>query len=267
VGDDGEGFELLRCLDRIGANTSFIIKSSDMCTNTYTKPMRIQDGSFKEMNRLDFRNFIPTARDVEDKVIENLKKAVLVSDAIILSDQFHELNCSVITDRVRDFISQLAVEHPNVIFYADSRAFINKYRNVMVKCNNFETVKCIMPDYNGAVTEGILLKCGLELFMRNKKTVFITLGDKGSIVFDNEVTHVPAFKVEGPVDTCGAGDANNAGIVLGLALGFDKTEAALIGNIVSSITIEQIGVTGTATIEQVIERLSIICKIYVKKCL
>ncbi|HEY5563026.1 MAG TPA: PfkB family carbohydrate kinase [Clostridiaceae bacterium] len=261
VGDDGEGYELLKCLEKIGADISYMIKGYNVCTNTYTKPMRVENGKFKEMSRLDFRNFTSTAQDMEDKIIENLKKAVLISDAIILSDQFYELNFSVITDRVRDFVTQLAIDYPRTIFYADSRGFINKYRNIIVKCNNFEVIKCIMPNYNDVITEDMLLKCGLELFMRNKKTVFITLGVNGSMVFDNKVTSVPAFKVEGTIDICGAGDANNAGIVLGLTLGFDEVEAALIGNIVSSITIEQIGVTGTASIEQVIQRLSIISNI------
>jgi hypothetical protein len=37
-------------------------------------------------------------------------------------------------------------------------------------------------------------------------------------------------------------------------LGAHPVEAATIGNIVASITIQQIGVTGTATPEQVLER-------------
>ena len=66
---------------------------------------------------------------------------------------------------------------------------------------------------------------------------------------------VPAFRVEGPIDICGAGDASTAGIVLGLSLGLLPHEAALLGCAVSSITIQQIGVTGTATVSQVQKRL------------
>ena len=70
------------------------------------------------------------------------------------------------------------------------------------------------------------------------------------------MTAVPAFTVTGPVDICGAGDASSAGIVLGLSLGLSAEEAALLGCCVSSITIEQIGVTGTATVQQVRNRLA-----------
>jgi sugar/nucleoside kinase (ribokinase family) len=61
--------------------------------------------------------------------------------------------------------------------------------------------------------------------------------------------------VEGPLDIVGAGDATNAGTMLGLTLGLTLPESVLLGGCVSSITIQQIGVTGTATIEQVKERL------------
>ena len=258
VGDDGEGYELLKSLKKINADTSLMVRTDVLCTNTYTKPMRMEKDIYRELNRLDFRNFEPTPDALQNQIIENIEKAVKVSNAVILSDQFYERNCSVITERVRTFIAQLALEYPDVVFYADSRRFIDEYRNVIVKCNHFEAVKCILPDHIGPVTEEILLDCGLRLYKRNKRTVYITQGEKGSIVFDKEITSVPGFRVEEPLDVCGAGDATNAGIVLGLALGLDQVEAALLGNSISSITIQQIGVTGTATVEQVIERLSTI---------
>lgn len=256
VGIDGEGFELLKCLEEIGADTSYMIKSHKVCTNTYTKPIRMENERYSEMSRLDFKNFNPTPEDLQEEIIRNLKKAIKISDAVILSDQFYEINCSVITERVRQVVADLALEHPDIIFFADSRAFVNRFRNVIVKCNNFEAAKSIMPEYNGEITKNIIYKCGLKLYELNNKTVFITMGEEGSIVFDKSIIQVPPFKINGPMDICGAGDANTAGIVLGLTLGLDIAEAALLGNAVSSITIEQIGVTGTATIQQVIERLS-----------
>lgn len=256
VGYDGEGYELLKCLEKIGADTSYMIKSHEVCTNTYTKPIRMENDCYSEINRLDFKNFNPTSQDLEEEIIKNLKKVVGISDAVILSDQFYEINCSVITERVRQAVADLALEYPNVIFFADSRAFVNKYRNIIVKCNNFEVVKSIMPEYNGKITKDIIYKCGLRLYEKNNRTVFITMGEEGSIVFDKAIIQVPPFNINGPLDICGAGDANNAGIVLGLALGLEVEEAALLGNAVSSVTIQQIGVTGTATIQQVIEKLS-----------
>ena len=76
VGDDGEGYELLRCLKDIGANTDYMVHSSQLCTCTYTKPMRLQpDGTWAEMNRLDFRNFDPPSIELQKQLIENLSRA------------------------------------------------------------------------------------------------------------------------------------------------------------------------------------------------
>jgi outer membrane murein-binding lipoprotein Lpp len=43
--------------------------------------------------------------------------------------------------------------------------------------------------------------------------------------------------------------------MLGLTLGLSLLESVLLGGCISSITIQQIGVTGTATVEQVKQRL------------
>jgi len=70
------------------------------------------------------------------------------------------------------------------------------------------------------------------------------------------MTHVPGVRVSGPIDIVGAGDSTMAGIVSALCSGATLVEAAQVGNLVASITIQQIGTTGTATRQQVIERHS-----------
>ena len=60
-----------------------------------------------------------------------------------------------------------------------------------------------------------------------------------------------ANSVSGPIDICGAGDSCSAGIASAMVSGLTHEQAAAFGNLVASITIQQIGVTGTATPEQV----------------
>jgi sugar/nucleoside kinase (ribokinase family) len=62
---------------------------------------------------------------------------------------------------------------------------------------------------------------------------------------------VSANPVSGPIDVCGAGDSCSAGITCAMMAGATPEQAAAFGNLVASITIQQIGVTGTATPEQV----------------
>jgi sugar/nucleoside kinase (ribokinase family) len=60
--------------------------------------------------------------------------------------------------------------------------------------------------------------------------------------------------VAGPIDIVGAGDSTSAGVACAVAAGATLTEAAAFGNLVASITIQQLGTTGTATPEQVRQR-------------
>ena len=104
--------------------------------------------------------------------------------------------------------------------------------------------------------------CAHALYERNGKPVYLTVGADGVVVFGPEGrTHVPGIRVAGPIDIVGAGDSTMAGIVSALCCGATNAEAALVGNLVASITIQQIGTTGTATREQVMERFceSVMC--------
>ena len=259
TGDDGEGYELNSALKKIGANTDLMITDPNRCTSTYTKPMKgIPDQkNYRELNRLDFKNFAPMSKETETKVIENLEKAAKEVNAIIVLDQFVEENCGVINANVRTALMKIAKKNANLIIYADSRAFIHLFKNVIVKCNNFEVVKSVNPSYEGEPDENAVLEYGAKLYELNKKPVFVTMGSKGIRVFDNNgMEFSEAYEITGPIDICGAGDAATSGIVLGLALGAQAEIAAGLGNTVASITIQQIGVTGTATPAQVISRIN-----------
>jgi len=85
----------------------------------------------------------------------------------------------------------------------------------------------------------------------------VTRGMHGILVSDPEPTAIPGVQVEGPIDPTGAGDSVTAGAVLALASGATLAEAALVGILVSSITVQQLATTGTATPEQVRARLEL----------
>jgi sugar/nucleoside kinase (ribokinase family) len=77
------------------------------------------------------------------------------------------------------------------------------------------------------------------------------------LVSDPQPTLVPGIRLYGPTDPTGAGDSATAGAVLALACGATLPEAALIGNLVASITVEQLATTGVAGREQLPPRLDL----------
>ena len=98
---------------------------------------------------------------------------------------------------------------------------------------------------------------GAAAFARESgRHVFQTLGEQGIDVFapTGEQVHVPAYPVAGPTDIVGAGDSTSAGIACAVMAGATYEQAAAFGNLVASITIQQIGVTGTASPQQVRDR-------------
>ena len=253
IGDDGEGYELVRALEKVGADPSRLVKTGTLCTCTYTKPMRLQpDGTYKEMSRLDFRNFTPPSPELEDAMLAGLEAALDSVDAVIITDQYFQRNASAVTDRVREKLSGIAGRRTDKIFFVDSRAFAAEYRNIIIKCNQYELIEYFAGGRGDPEDMECVVREGAALREKIGRTVYITCGADGMIVFNGDGhVRVPGFRVDGDIDITGAGDATNAGLVTGLALGLDEAAAAKLACAVSSITIRQIGRTGVATPAQV----------------
>jgi sugar/nucleoside kinase (ribokinase family) len=171
---------------------------------------------------------------------------------VIVADQVPEPNHGVITDRVRAEIGRLALSHPDLIVAADSRARIGRFRHIVLKPNAQEAIRAVHPGWAGQIDLELARESGATLSRRSGRPVFLTLGDQGILLFTHgDCTHIPAVRVSGKIDIVGAGDSCMAGLVSALCCGAAPEEAALIGNLVASITVKQIGTTGTATPSQV----------------
>ncbi len=257
-GTDGRGHDLERVLQAMGVDTTAFIVRSDRFTPTYTKPMsRGRDGALREMSRLDIKNRSRLPDQVEDEIIAALRHLVPRIQGVIVADQVQEPNCGVITDRVRDEIARLACAFPDTVFAADSRERIGLYRDVVIKPNAREATRAVYPDRETELDRPGLEALGSELARRLGKPVFLTLGSGGILVLDgSSATHIPACPIDGPIDIVGAGDACMAGLVAALCSGASLCEAAQIGNLSAAVTIRQIGTTGTASREQIMNQFA-----------
>ncbi|MFO0846050.1 MAG: PfkB family carbohydrate kinase [Gemmataceae bacterium] len=150
----------------------------------------------------------------------------------------------MVTARMRERVAELADTRPVL---ADSRARIGLFRNVCLKPNQHECLDAVP----GASLEG----AAEALAKRNGRTVFCTRGEAG-ILLAEPLREVPGYPVAGPIDPVGAGDSTSAGIICALAAGATAEQAAAFGNLVASITVQQLGTTGTATPDQVRARLA-----------
>ncbi|MDR3109747.1 MAG: PfkB family carbohydrate kinase [Planctomycetaceae bacterium] len=253
IGKDGEGVDLAGYLDNIGVARTYMLETPLRVTPCYTKPM--QNGV--EMNRFDIKNRTVTPSVVEEAIISSIRSIADEVDAFIIMDQVSEPNCGVLTDNVRQCLIQLGRTRPKLLLYADSRERIGLYDNMLIKCNEREALE-VFGLYDGSAPPFETVKqCGVKLAERTGHTVFITMGERGQLVNTPsgnsvKVTHVPAIRVEGDIDICGAGDATSSALVSSLCSGATHEEAAMIGNLASSVTIRKIGQTGTATPEEIL---------------
>lgn len=257
IGQDGHGYELLHELRLRGVNVDGVLQHPRRFTPTYTKPMvREVDGRVHEINRLDIKNRQPLEPEWEERLIALLRDFVPEMDGVIVADQVEERNCGVATDRVREEICRLAEQYPQKVFFADSRARIGEFHSLFIKPNQREAMRAFQPDWQGTCTPEEAREVGVKLSERTGRPVFLTIGEQGVLVIDQQnVTHVPAVPVTGEIDIVGAGDSTSAGTVSALCSGANLVEAAQVGQLVASITVQQIGTTGTATREQVLKRL------------
>jgi bifunctional ADP-heptose synthase (sugar kinase/adenylyltransferase) len=241
-GDDGEGYELQQALAQLPAvkQQRGLLVAPSRRTPTYTKPMLVRLGEQpRELNRLDIKNRTPTSAAIEKILIGYLDECWGEIDALIVLDQVSEPNCGVVTDRVREHVAELARRDPARFVLADSRDRIREFRHVCVKPNEREAAA--YPGGPAAFAKAL------------GRHVFQTRGEAGIDLYnpDGTQTHVPAFSVSGPTDIVGAGDSTSAGIACAIMPGASYEQAAAFGNLVASITVQQIGVTGIATQDQV----------------
>lgn len=254
IGDDGEGYELVRGLRRTGVDTAPLAHAAARFTPTYTKPMLRTASGEREMERLDTKNRAPLDADLEERLAAAVAQRVAERrvDAIVVMDQVEERNCGAVTDRVRAVLADLGRRVPGVLIFADSRRRIGEYRNAVTKPNHHEAARALGRHPSTAETPEGAGACGRPLATLCGRPVFVTMGAAGIMVCDAErATRVPSVPVPDPIDIVGAGDSATAGIVCGLCAGATPEEAALLGNLCAAVTIRKLGTTGTASPDEV----------------
>jgi bifunctional ADP-heptose synthase (sugar kinase/adenylyltransferase) len=258
TGEDGESYDMRRDLAAMGCNTEHLHVDVERMTPTYLKPRDLNDASLAgEHSRYDTKNRTPTSKATQQKVIRSIEALLPHLDAVVVQDQATEPECGVVTTALREFLAETALRWPKVVFFADSRCRIRLFRNVIIKPNQFEAVGNDFPKPGDEVRTEDLERATAAMKVTTGAAIFATRGAKGMFVADREITVVPGVCLQGPLDSTGAGDSATAGAALGLAAGATPPEAALLGNLVASITVQQLATCGTARPDELPPRLAL----------
>ncbi len=250
IGSDWRGGLLKDILRRMGVQSEHLLERADWKTPFYGKVFLTGWDTRPEDARLDIINPNPLYAEDEDLLIQRLRQVVPQLDALIIADQIQE---GVVTERIGMALLALAEQNPQVIFLADSRDRIHRFQTMVIKPNAVEASQLFYP---GTTPSSLHLdqlgKSALTLNARTHRPVYITLGKKGCLLCEaDEVVAIPAVEVPPPVDTVGAGDTFMASLAAGLAARAAPYEAGCLANLAAAVTIRKIGMTGTASAQEI----------------
>ena len=255
AGDDGEGYELRADLAALGVETAGLRVDPGRRTPTYLKPRdRDRPGLPGEHDRYDLKNRSPTGPALEAAIVASLDELLPDLDALVVMDQVEDEGFGVLTPAVTEAVAQRVAAFKGVA-WADSRRRIRRFRGLTLKMNQFELAGIDHPEPGALLDEREIARLLPEAERDAGSLVFATAGERG--VWVGGPLRVPAIRVEGPVDPTGAGDSFTAGALLALAAGASPLEAALVGNLVASITVRRLGETGTARPEELFGALAL----------
>jgi sugar/nucleoside kinase (ribokinase family) len=226
-GNDLFGREMAYQMSLLGIDATNILES-DIDTPTYSKPIRHDE----EMNRIDFGTRSANFQDKTGELITKLQSASF--DWVIVNEQFGK--------------PLLQGKHIEALSFqqamADLRSLGGHAKHLPLKVNEAEFLKI---QQKPATDENIQAWASSR-----KKPVLVTLGEKGMVyASEKEFHHQPAFPVNGPIDTVGAGDMVVAGFSAARAAGATVEEACEFASLAVHISIHQLGETGSASPEAI----------------
>ena len=251
IGQDGEGYELSRALERLnGVRLDHVVECSDRHTFTYSKPLLMhKNRAPEELNRLDTKNWTPTPENLQAKIVESLRTLANQVDALILLDQVDIAETGVVTRKVLEAIQDVAAANPNLLILADSRRSLRGYPPVALKMNAAELG--LFFNINQPLSIEEVKAKALQLSGEYRKPVFVSMSERGIVgANDGAAEVVPTLPLRGEIDIVGAGDSVTANLTTALSAGATLRESLELAQLAASVVIHQLGTTGTASPEQ-----------------
>jgi rfaE bifunctional protein kinase chain/domain len=250
TGNDPFGVEMIKILNQKRINTdNILVQEKEWSTHVYIKPY----AGDKELNRIDFGNSNILHNETADRLIANLIKTLPEVDLVILNQQ---VLSGISNSYFREKLVEVIGNFRDKIFIADSRAYNDSYTGAWRKMNDTEALRLCGKNKNPdeSINYAEIKEAALTLFKRYNKPVFITRGNRGSIVADGKgIFEMPGLQILGRTDTVGAGDSYLAGISAALAAGYPAEMAAELGAYVAGVTVQKLYQTGTASPEEIFE--------------
>jgi len=229
VGNDAFKNILIDTMNNLNMNQDYIIKGD---TNTGCALILVDEKTAEnEIVVLPGANYSFTKEDVN-----HLEDVIKSAQFILLQLEINQEANEWIMDLCEKYHKKVIVN--TAPYNAVSEDFLSKA--YMVTPNEVEAEQLTgvpVNDFNSAKKAATILKS------KGVKHVIITMGNQGAFISSDHIEKiVPAFKVNA-IDTTGAGDAFNGGLLTALSQGKDILEAATFASAVAALSVQRSGAT------------------------
>jgi ribokinase len=233
VGKDDFAKSMFDFYNKNGMSTKYIYETTE--AGTGVAPIIIEESGQNRIAVILGANALLTAEEVAAAEEE-------IADADVLLTQFETCN-----EAVTEFI-RLGKKHGKMIIV--NPAPINKtiseeiYKGVDYVTPN-ETEAAALADMDVVETIDDAREAAKRIIKLGAKAVLITLGSNGSFLYNGtEEFHVMPIKVKA-VDTTGAGDAFNGGLLAALSEGKELRQAIPFAQAVAALSVQRLGTTAS----------------------
>jgi len=244
VGDDEQGARLLQYFKNKKVDTSGLIAVKNRPTTVKSRIMAgAHHTAHQQVIRIDKIEDKEVSRNVEAKLIGRITAMAPKMDALLISDY----GLGTLTQGVRrSLISAFAGKTITL----DSRHQLTDYRGVTVITPNVSEAG---PAAGVEIRDDeSLIRAGQNLQKSLDCKVLITKGPHGMTLFDKnaQVTHLPIFGIDQPVDPTGAGDTVASTLTMALAAGADFPLAASLATVAAGLVVAKRG-TATTSLDEI----------------
>lgn len=238
VGSDEIAKFARQSLDTYGVRHSVVTDSS----RPTTLKQRFRSDS-KTLLRVSHMSQAPISRQVQDEILDRVKKSLAECELLVFSD----FNHGCLPQRLVDEVIRFANSN-DVIMVADSQS-----SSQIGDIGRFSQMNLLTPTEREARIamrnnqDGLVVLAELLRVRSQSKSVLLKMGSEGLLVHnkaegDNQMVtdRFPALN-QNPKDLAGAGDSLLMTSALSIAAGSTIWEAALLGSVAASIQVSRVG--------------------------
>jgi rfaE bifunctional protein kinase chain/domain len=250
VGDDLFGRELVHLLSRIGVDVGgLLVQEEHWDTPVYGKPYHCDE----EQQRIDFGMFNQIEPDTEQRLIQQLEKALSSVQSVIINQQ---LPNGIYGGNLAKGINRIVSQHPDRCFVVDSRQKSGAFSKAYLKVNQWEAARLagVEKPSGGIIPLEELMHYARKIKDKTAaEAIFITRESRGMVVYDGrQDVDVPGIQILKRIDPVGAGDTGVSAVAAALAGGAAVGEAAEVANFASAVTVQKLFECGTASPEEIL---------------